>query len=369
MKADANGRLLWLRALGGTNLDIAYSAVETTDNAYIIVGETNSTNGDMAPNLGQKDGVLAKYSANEGRLLWKVLTGGDDIDGLYTIRKSSTGKLFAMGICSSVIEKVKPNGPVGDIWLVNIENSGLISSHTMFGGADSDIARGAFPTSDGGFIIAGNSDSVDGDVSENKGGTDFWAIKVGNQLPSEIKTYGARITSEQYVKVAWETSTEVQSKNFIVERSIDGIKFNILGQVIASVNSTTKKSYSFTDQKPFLGKNYYRLKFYDAAGKEFIYKTLTVTVSILSSEPNILEQKVKISPNPVDDNSFLVEIFDKQISQIQLLNIIGISVPIESIVLDNQKIQVLLPNTVNAGLYFLVLEMGETKVTEKIIIR
>lgn len=369
MKADANGRLLWLRALGGTNLDIAYSAIETTDNGYIIVGETNSTNGDMTPSLGQKDGILAKYSANEGRLLWKVLTGGDDIDGLYTIKKSSTGKLFAMGMSSSVIEKVRPNGPVGDIWVVNIENSGLISNHTMFGGADSDIARGAFPTSDGGFIIAGNSDSVDGDVSENKGGTDFWAIKVGNQLPAEIKTYSANITPEQYVKVAWETSTEVQSKNFIVERSIDGIKFTILGQVIASVNSTTKKSYSFTDQKPFLGKNYYRLKFYDVAGKEFIYKTLTITVSILSSEPNISEQIVKISPNPVNDSSFLIETFDKPISQIQLLNIIGLPVPIESIVLDNQKTQVLLPNAINAGLYFLVLEMGETKVTEKIIIR
>lgn len=202
MKTDATGRLMWQRALGGTNLDIAYAAVETTDNAFIIVGETNSTNGDMTPNLGQKDGVLVKYSATEGRLLWKVLTGGDDIDGLYTIEKSSEGKVFAMGISSSVIGKVKPNGPVGDVWVVNVENSGFINTHTMFGGADSDIARGAFPTADGGFIIAANSDSVDGDVTENKGGTDFWAVKIGNQLPADIKTYNASLTPEQYVKLA-----------------------------------------------------------------------------------------------------------------------------------------------------------------------
>lgn len=369
MKADASGRLLWLRALGGTNLDMAYSAVETTDNAYIIVGETNSTNGDMTPNLGQKDGVLAKYSATEGRLLWKVLTGGDDIDGLYTIKKASTGKLFAMGISSSVIGKVKPNGPVGDIWLVNIENSGTISSHTMFGGADSDIARGAFPTTDGGFILAGNSDSVDGDVTENKGGTDFWAVKVGNQLPVEIKTYGASITPEQYVKVSWETSTEVQSKNFVVERSIDGFKFNVMSQIVASINSTTKKTYSYIDQKPFLGKNYYRLKFYDAAGKEFIYKTLTVTVSVLSAEPSISEQKVKISPNPVENARFLIETIDKPASTIRLLNILGLPVSIESIILDNQKTQILLPKSLPTGLYFLLLEIDEARFTEKIIIR
>ena len=111
------------------------------------------------------------------------------------------------------------------------------------------------------------------------------------------------------------------------------------------------------------------MKFYDAEGKEFIYKTLTVTVSILSSEPKISEQKVKISPNPVDNESFLIETFDKQVSQIQLLNIIGLPVPIESIMLDKQKTQILLPNAINAGLYFLILEMGETKLTEKIIIR
>lgn len=369
MKADANGRLLWLRALGGTNLDIAYSAIETTDNAYIIVGETNSTNGDMTPNLGQKDGVLVKYSATEGRLLWKILTGGDDIDGLYTIKKASTGKLFAMGMSSSVIGKVKPNGPVGDIWVVNIENSGIISSHTMFGGADTDIARGAFPTADGGFIIAGNSDSVDGDVTENKGGTDFWALKIGNQLPVDIRTYTITITPEQFVKVAWETSTKVQSKNFIVERSIDGSKFTILGQVLAAANSTTKKTYSYTDTRPFLGKNYYRLKFYDASGKEFIYKTLTVTVSILGEEVNLSEQKIRISPNPVVNESFFVETLDKSVSNIRLLNLLGLPIPIESVVLNNQKTLISLPKNTHSGLYFLVFEIGETQFTEKIIIQ
>lgn len=369
MKTDATGRLLWQRALGGTNLDIAYSAIETTDNAYIIVGETNSTNGDMTPNLGQKDGVLAKYSAVEGRLLWKVLTGGDDIDGLYTIKKASTGKLFAMGMSSSVIGKVKPSGPVGDIWVVNIENSGVISSHAMFGGADTDIARGAFPIADGGFVIAGNSDSVDGDVTENKGGTDFWALKIGNQLPVDIRTYTITITPEQFVKVAWETSTEVQSKNFIVERSIDGSKFTILGQVLAAANSTTKKSYSYIDQRPFLGKNYYRLKFYDASGKEFIYKTLTVTVSILGEEVNLSEQKIRISPNPVVNESFFVETLDKSVSNIRLLNLLGLPIPIESVVLNNQKTLISLPKNTYSGLYFLVFEIGETQFTEKIIIQ
>lgn len=368
IKTNASGTILWQKALGGTNLDIAFSSIETSDNGYIIVGETNSANGDMAGNLGQKDGVLLKFASN-GQLLWKVLTGGTDIDGLYNIKKTSDGRLFAMGISSSDIGKVKPKGPVGDMWLVNIENSGVISSHTMFGGADSDIARGAFPTSDGGFIIAGNSDSVDGDLTENKGGTDFWAVKIGSPLAVQMKDFSASLTPEQYVKLTWESAAETRSKNFVVERSIDAIKFTSLGQVAASVTSTTKKAYSFTDQKPIFGKNYYRLKFYDDAGKEFIYKTLTVSISILASEPQIGEKSLIISPNPIENNTFFIKTTGIIPKNIQLFSLIGLPVPIEIQTLDINQAQIFLENQLDAGIYFLLLDSGESKIVEKIIVR
>lgn len=368
IKINANGNLIWQKALGGTNLDIAFSAIETVDNAFIIVGETNSSNGDMIGNLGQKDGFLVKF-ANNGQVLWKILTGGTEIDGLYTIKKSNDGRLFAMGISSSDIGKVKPKGPVGDMWLVNIETSGIISSHTMFGGADSDIARGAFPTSDGGFIIAGNSDSVDGDLDENKGGTDFWAVKIGNPLAVQMKDFSASITPEQYVKLSWESNAETRSKNFVVERSIDQIKFNPLGQVAASVSSSTKKSYSLTDQKPILGKNYYRLKFYDDTGQEVIYKTLTVNVSILASEPEIEEKFLTIFPNPIEEQVFFIKTTHSLPKNIQLFNLIGLTIAIEIQTLDNSQAQIFLKNAPDTGIYFLLLDSGENKIIEKIIIR
>jgi hypothetical protein len=368
VKTNATGTVLWQKALGGTNLDIAFSGIETSDNGYIVVGETNSTNGDMTPNLGQKDGVLLKF-ANNGNLLWKVLAGGDDIDGLYTIKKASDGRIFAMGISSSVIGKVKPKGPVGDMWLVNIENSGIITSHTMFGGADSDIVRGAFPTADGGFIIAGNSESVDGDLTENKGGTDFWSVKIGTPLPVQMKEFSASLTPEQYIKLTWESTAETRSKNFVVERSIDAIKFTSQGQVAAAVSSTTKKSYSFTDQKPIFGNNYYRLKFYDDAGKEFTYKTLTVNVTILATEPQSDNKKVIISSNPVENAQFFVKTTNFFPKNIQLLNLIGQPIPIEIQLLDINQVQISLKNTPESGIYFLLLDSGESKIVEKIIVR
>jgi hypothetical protein len=368
VKTNASGTILWQKALGGTNLDIAFSAIETTDNGYIIVGETNSANGDMVGNLGQKDGILVKFASN-GQLLWKVLTGGIEIDGLYTIKKTSDGKMFAMGISSSDIGKVKPKGPVGDMWLVNIETSGLINNHMMFGGADSDIARGAFSTTDGGFILAGNSDSVDGDLTDNKGGTDFWAVKIGSPLPVQMKEFSASLTSEQYVKLTWESIAETRSKNFVIERSIDAIKFTSLGQIAAAVTSTTKKTYSFTDKKPIFGKNYYRLKFYDDAGKEVVYKTLTVNISILASEPQIEEKSLIIFPNPLENNTFFVKTTGVLPKNIQLYNLIGLSISIEIQTLGINQAQIFLKNTLDAGIYFLLLDSGESKIIEKIIVR
>ncbi len=369
MKADATGRLLWIRALGGTNLDIAYSAVETTDNAYIVVGETNSTNGDMMPNLGEKDGVLVKYSATDGRLLWKTLTGGVDIDGLYNIRKTSDGKLFAMGMSSSLIGKVKPKSSVGDVWVMNIENSGVITSHAMFGGADSDIARGAFPTADGGFIIAGNSDSVDGDLTENKGDTDFWAVKIGNPLPAQMRDFDANVTPEQYVKLTWQTAAETRSKNFTVERSTDGTMFTALGQVVAAVNSTSRKTYNFIDQKPVLGKNFYRLKFSDDAGKEIVYKTLTATLLVLSSEPSVEQETLTVFPNPVENEHFFVKMSSFSPKSIQIFNLLGLNIPIEIQSLDQNQVQIFFKNMPATGIYFLRAAIGERKIVEKIIVR
>lgn len=368
VKTDALGRLLWQKSLGGTNLDIAFSAIETSDNGYMVVGETNSSNGDMTPNLGQKDGVLLKF-ANNGNLILKVLTGGDDIDGLYTISKTNNGKIFAMGSSSSVIGKIKPKGPVGDMWLVNIENSGIITSHTMFGGADTDIARGAFSTADGGFIIAGNSDSVDGNLTDNKGSTDFWAVKVGNPLAVQMKDFSVALTPEQYVKLTWESSAETNSKSFIIERSLDGFKFVALSQISAAVNSTSKKTYTYTDQKPFLGRNFYRLKFYDATEKEFIYKTLTVTILILASEPQIEEKLIYTFPNPVENGHFSIKVSNFLVKNVQLFNNIGLAIPIEIQNSDTHQAEIFFKNNPPTGVYFLFLENEENKIVEKIIIR
>ena len=49
--------------------------------------------------------------------------------------------------------------------------------NTTFGGSNIDVGHSVHQTSDGGFIITGNSKSIDGDVSENQGENDIWVLK------------------------------------------------------------------------------------------------------------------------------------------------------------------------------------------------
>lgn len=64
----------------------------------------------------------------------------------------------------------------------------------------------------------------------------------------------------------WSTAQETNSSHFEVQRAVDGVSFSTIGQVAAKGYSTSLSRYSFTDQYPAAGHNYYRLKMVDANG-------------------------------------------------------------------------------------------------------
>jgi len=90
-----------------------------------------------------------------------------------------TGNTFSTDIDISM------NHGESDVWLIKIDDNGKLLWEKTFGGSQFDAAQGVITTYDGGFIITGNSKSIDGDVSENNGENDIWLIKTdsdGNLL-------------------------------------------------------------------------------------------------------------------------------------------------------------------------------------------
>ena len=80
MKLDKCGIIQWERSFGGTGYESARDVVQTSDGGYMVLGETNSTDGGVIAGYGgTKDIWLLKLSAN-GTLQWQKRYGGTGLD-------------------------------------------------------------------------------------------------------------------------------------------------------------------------------------------------------------------------------------------------------------------------------------------------
>jgi hypothetical protein len=73
--------------------------------------------------------------------------------------------------------------------------------------------------------------------------------------------------------LSWQTAQEQNSDYFAIERSNNGVNYFEIGRVKAKGESSVPVNYNFTDQSPFEGNNYYRLKQVDKDGSKE-YSTL-----------------------------------------------------------------------------------------------
>jgi hypothetical protein len=95
-------------------------------------------------------------------------------------------------------------------------------------------------------------------------------------LPVEITIFSGRRDLER-IRIDWETVTEIDNDGFEVQRSEDGINFEKIGWVDGNGSSTLTHNYTFYDEEPLQGSNYYRLKQIDYNG-DFEY---TGIISVL----------------------------------------------------------------------------------------
>lgn len=121
------------------------------------------------------------------------------------------------------------------------------------------------------------------------GFTSFSPFAVANveALPLSLLSFSAGHDKNE-VKVSWNTSNEVNTASFVVERSLDGASFTALGSVTA--RNGISNSYSFADVNPVKGIAYYRLKMLDRDGT-FRYSKVVVVNSKLKG-------LVAVYPNP-----------------------------------------------------------------------
>lgn len=179
IKTDADGNLQWSHYFGGTGSDQAEDIRQTTDGGYIVAGHTTSTNGDVAGNNGNRDYWVIKLDA-AGTLQWEQTYGGASIDAAYAIQQTADGGYIVAGNSSSGNGDVGGNNGQADYWIVKLDNDGDIQWQKNYGGSSTDAAHSVITTADGGYMVAGYSGSNNGNLTGNFGSWDFWVVKLNN---------------------------------------------------------------------------------------------------------------------------------------------------------------------------------------------
>jgi hypothetical protein len=159
--------------------------------------------------------------------------------------------------------------------------------------------RGGNPTTINGTLGAGSitTDDWQSDFSPWTFGT---LTNVSNVLPITLVDFQAIKTDEQAVKLDWITSSEKSSSHFEIERSINGILFEKIGQVDAKGNTQALQSYQYLDRLPLNDWNYYRLKMVDLDGT-FAYSPIRAV------KIEVAIQKINVYPVPFE-NTFQLDV-------------------------------------------------------------
>jgi len=157
-----------------------------------------------------------------------------------------------------------------------------------------DVTANSFcPTEDNGFTATGtivNGD--DGNITDNVASS-YTCTSEAITLPVELIGFTASKENETSL-LEWSTASEINNSHFVIERSEDGASFEEIGEVDGMGSTTALSNYSFVDEAPFSGTNYYRLNQYDFNGKNRLSEVRIV-------EFQTRENKISIYPNPVVD--------------------------------------------------------------------
>jgi hypothetical protein len=169
--------------LGGVGNDRAWSVSQSSDGSYIVAGSSSSSaSGDVSGvSNGGEDYWIVKLNSGGG-IEWDTLLGGSGDDLPYSISQTSDGGYIVAGESkSSASGDVSGiNNGDSDYWIVKLNSGGGIEWDALLGGGGEDGAWSISQTSDSGYIVAGYSPSSDsGDVSGmNNGDYDYWIVKL-----------------------------------------------------------------------------------------------------------------------------------------------------------------------------------------------
>jgi PKD repeat protein len=170
----------WQKCLGGSAHDSAESIEQTADGGYIVAGHTSSNDGNVRDLHGPEDFWVVKLK-DSGGIAWERSIGASGMDGANCIKQTANGWYVVAGYTSS------SSGSPGlaDYLIVDLTPQGYSTWNKRLGGSGVDQAYSILQTADGGYAVAGSTESKDGDVRGNHGFSDYWIVKLDPPSPPD----------------------------------------------------------------------------------------------------------------------------------------------------------------------------------------
>jgi hypothetical protein len=181
LTGDTSPCLTWARAYGGIDDDEAYSVQQTSDGGYLVTGYTDSFGAGFGSNIW-----VLKLVAS-GNVSWQKTYGGADDDDARSIQQTSDGGFVVAGYAESF-------GAGGyDFWILKLDASGNVTWQKTYGGGSKDVAESIQQTLDGGYVVAGYTESF------GAGWSDVWVLKLdASGTVQWQKTYGGSSIDRAY---------------------------------------------------------------------------------------------------------------------------------------------------------------------------
>ncbi len=139
----------------------------------------------------------------------------------------------------------------------------------------------------------------------------FWVTSFFNlPVPLNLTSFNA-VYDGHKVNLNWNTTNEVNTKHFEIERSIDGINYTAVGTVTAK-NSPVNNNYIFADIFPLTGGSFYRLKMVDIDGRFKYSNVISINTKIRAG--------LSVYPSPAISN---ITVYHGKLNEDAIIKIIG----------------------------------------------
>ncbi len=354
--------------------------LEITNSLEFFNGLIQTTNSKIQIENNNPNAILGSNNSRyiDGTLQWGNLVAGNLLTGTnytfpigqsgsvgsapFTISFTSTPPLYLTGFFDSAdavstdppIEEICPEGsPLFEYtydcatggWTIDPDpGSGDVFTYTITL-TDNNVCNGTFyKVIKDGIITEGCPNGQE----EQFTSFSTFNLLSGNQqtLPVELLFFDA-IPNNNEVFLSWKTASEQNNDFFLLERSKDGRDFEAIAQINGAGTSTLPQNYSYVDEKPFKGVNYYRLRQVDFDGKFEFSNIKSVQIDSRGSS------NWKLAPSPTEGSlNILFEDAVPTSGEIIIYDILGHLVH-QEIIAEGRELINLSLHHLPSGTYFL----------------